>query len=234
MTVLANSSAESIFVIPEKEWTAINMRVGEVLTVQKIQSTVASFLPGYPSLLSSSQLWQHSTFNSLISESGDVAKYIDKSISNFTNLKIKVDNVKNDDVPKYLQVETLSLLQILADDTNALATASKNLSSTMIAFLNDNKVVDAQIAKSKNALGIFWNGIGDIINTLENAAGHVTGSWQAIADDLNVTLASPISVTMPFIESLNIEAALVQWQSLKSEATAFPSMVGEQSKYWGN
>lgn len=232
MPNLASRSVGNIFTIPAGDWTIINKRVGEVLAAQKIQNVIAEYLPGYPALLTSSKLWQQSTFNGLIAESGDLANYAGTAITNFTSLNAKVKQVVGNTVPDSLKDETMTLLKNLASDTTPLATASNTLSDRVLTFLNDNKAVDAQIAVNKDKLGGFWAPLGDIINSLEDAAGLVTGSWRAITDDLNNTLASPVTVTMPFIESLNIDAALVNWKSLQSDALAFSSLVKEQSQYW--
>ncbi len=37
---------------------------------------------------------------------------------------------------------------------------------------------------------------------------------------------------MAFIESLQIEAAIVAWTSIRTEAAAFPSLVSGQEQYW--
>ena len=99
-------------------------------------------------------------------------------------------------------------------------------------FLTANKVVDAEIALNKKILDSFWAPLGIIITNVEAAAGAVTGTWLAILDDLKNTVASDLNVTLPFIESLDIDAALIAWQDIKSEAAAFPANMSNQENYW--
>ena len=93
MPNLASSSVGNIFTIPASDWTMINKRVGEVLAAQIIQKSIAEYLPDYPALLSSSILWQQSTFSGLIAEAGDLANYAGTAITNFTRLNAKVNQV---------------------------------------------------------------------------------------------------------------------------------------------
>ena len=232
MPKLVNESVGSIFTIPNKDWVKINKRVGEVLSVQKIQNMIVEYLPDYPALLASSKMWKRSTFQNIINQSKALAEYADSAITMFTSLNSKVKKVEGNIVPDSLKVETQNVLKILADNTTTLANTSNSLSEQVLKFLQDNERVDVEIEANKEKLGIFWADIGHIISALEKAAGLVAGSWKAITDDLNNTLASPIEVTMPFIESLNIEAALVSWTSLKSEALNFSASVKDQSQYW--
>lgn len=232
MLNLANHSTAQLFSIPAEDWTAINQRVGEVLYVKNIQAYITQYLPGYAALLNSSQVWKDNTFNGLVSEATNIANYAATAITNFNRLNEQVKQINGNTVPDDLKNETIRLLNDLASSTTPIAAASTNLSNQVHTFLTDNQVIDGQMAKNKDRLGIFWEPLGAIINALEDAAGQVTGTWQAIATDLNNAITSPIEVTMPFIQSLSINAALVSWQKLQEEASAFPSMAQNQTKYW--
>ena len=138
MPNLASSSVGNIFTIPASDWTMINKRVGEVLAAQIIQKSIAEYLPDYPALLSSSILWQQSTFSGLIAEAGDLANYAGTAITNFTRLNAKVNQVVGSTVPESLKDETMTLLKNLASDTTPLTRASNTLSDQVLTFLNDN------------------------------------------------------------------------------------------------
>ena len=236
MPNLASNSLGQIFTIPASDWTVINRRVGVVLSETQIQTYLQQYLGGYAALLASCRLWTTNTFPGLISQSQALVGYATTAIANFSGLNTAVEGIsqKEGGVPEDVQQQTTALLQKLASDTAPLAAAFAALSKEMLAFLGDMQVVDEQVAAHKDQLGTFWTPVGAYITSLENAAGLVTGEWQAITDDLNNTLASPIDVTMPFLESLNIDAAIVSWQNAQAEAAAFPAMAANQQQYWTN
>lgn len=232
MAQLANSSVGDLFTISSTDWTAINQRVGSVLAAQKIAAIIASDLPGYPALLASSKLWTQSTFNDLINQSNALVSYSDTAITDFTALNDKVKAITGDSVPEAIQQETKDLLNKLNTDTAPLIVTSDKLSKEVLDFLNNNKIVDGQIAENKETLGTFWAPLGEIITALETASGHVTGAWRAINDDLKIASSSTVSVTFPFLESLQLDVAIASWAVLKEEASVFPSMVDGQENYW--
>ncbi|MFC4817485.1 MULTISPECIES: hypothetical protein [unclassified Flavobacterium] len=237
MLNLASTAVSELFTIPVNDWTAINKRVGEIKASANIKDYISSILAGYPDLLTSCLQWEKSTFIGLINQSNELAKYADEAISNFTLLNNNVKaslNAGNTKVPNDLQQQTIATLEKLRNDTIPLENTSNSLSSEVLTFLNNNIIVDTQMLKYKDTLGTFWAPIGDNINTLEGAASNVTSVWSAITDDLNNTLNAPITVDFAFITSLNIDAAIIDWQNIKAEATAFPLLTNGQENYWTN
>ncbi len=234
MIKLASSSVSQIYTISAQDWTAINQRVGAALAAKTIESTIDQTLPGYTALLASCQLWQQHTFQDLIALSKQITTYAQTAEAGFGSLdkSVKAIEAGNGEVTEPLKQQTNALLKKLAADTAPLASACAATAARVVVFLATNRVVDAQMAASKNSFGKFWTPIGQYIQSLERAAGLVTGGWSAITHDLTNTLASPIDVTVPFLESLNIEAALVCWQNVQQEAAAFPALVAGQEKYW--
>lgn len=237
MVSLASSSVSEIFTIPVNEWTAINKRVGEVLATVNLRDYITSVLAGYPNLMSSCQQWQSNTFTGLIAHSQVLSNYSGQAIKDFGSLNAQVKQViqsGSQNLPDNLKQQTIDLLKKLSNDTTPIAVQSNLLSTEVLTFLNSNITVDAQMAKFKDSLGSFWEPLGANINTLETASGHVTGVWSAITDDLSNTLDLPIIVTIPFIQSLNIDAAIVSWQNIQQEALGFPTMAAGQQQYWTN
>jgi len=234
MPELANSNVVSIFTIPATDWTVINKRVGLVLEIAPIKQTIISYIPSYPALLQSSTIWKQTTFAALITQSAQLAGYAATAITNFSSLNDAVKKITDPagKVPAAIQQQTAALLQRLSADTAPLVTAFNTLSGQVLQFLNDNEVVDGQIAAHKNQLGVFWAPVGAVATALENAASLVTGTWNAIRDDLSNTAVLPVAVTMPFIESLNLDAAIVCWKSIQAAATAFAATVANQQQYW--
>jgi len=90
------------------------------------------------------------------------------------------------------------------------------------------------MARFKDSLGTFWDPLGDNINKLEAAAGHVTGVWGAITNDIDYTMSLPVTVTIPFIESLNLDVAIASWKHIQEQTLAFPVNMKGQEQYWNN
>ena len=240
MPNLASNSVVNIFTIPASSWTVINQRVGVVLNAAPYQTYFNQLVPSYPSLLTSSQLWQSSTFNSLISQSQALATYAATAISNFSHLNADVKAAiqsGSGTISELLKQETVATLQKLSSDTTALAASTNLLTQQVLAFLNDNKVVDNEVEQHKDIfdeLGINWNTVTDYLITLENDVALVTGEWSAISDDLKNTLSNSVDLSIPFLESLNIDAAIVTWQNVQNEASAFTALVAGQTQFWTN
>jgi len=235
MTIkLASAATSSMYAIPAADWTAINQRVGSVLAIAPAKDVISQTLSQYPALLDSSQQWTQSTFQGLITHARELNGYAGSAMSNFSQLHAALEGVKQGGgaVPPGVQQQTASVLQQLAQDTAPLAAASGALATSMRAFLTDNQVVDGEIARFQAVLGSFWAPVGATIAALEQAAGRVTGGWSAITDDLNNVLAAPIDVTLPFLESLEIQAALASWQAVQAETGGFASLAAGQEQYW--
>ena len=137
-------------------------------------------------------------------------------------------------MPDNLQQQTISTLETLKNNTMPLKNSSDTLSSEVLNFLTCNIIVDNQMLKYKDVLGNFWDPIGNNINTLERSAGHVTSVWNSITDDLNFALSSTVAVDFAFVASLNIDTAIMNWQNVKTESAAFPTMTNGQEQYWTN
>lgn len=240
MPNLASNSVVNIFMIPASSWTVINQRVGIVLKASPYQVFFNQLVPSYPNLLTSSQLWQSSTFNSLISQSQALATYAATAISSFSHLNVDVKAAiqsGSGTVSDSLKQETIAILQKLSSDTTALAASTDLITQQVLTFLNNNKVVDNEVEQHKDIFdefGINWNTVTDYLITLENDIGLVTGGWSAISDDLKNTLSNSVDLSIPFIESLNIDAAIVTWQNIQNEASAFTALVAGQTQYWTN
>jgi hypothetical protein len=233
MPSIANRDISSLFTIPAADWTLINQRVGDVLQAEPFKEAATYVYPGYPGLLASCGLWTQSTWHALISQAYKLADYAAEAITNFGNLQQQVKAITgNGPVPESIQVETMLILHQLAGETSSLAIAFDTLSKQLIDFMSNNQLVDAQMAAEKNVFGNDWLSIQSNIIQLENATGSVTDKWQAIKDDLNNILVQSVDVTQAFIESLNIEAAIICWQNIHDEAAAFPVSTSGQEQYW--
>jgi hypothetical protein len=236
MTPLAHPTTAEIFTIPAADWTAINKRVGTVLVLEPLAAIVSKTLPGYPDLLASSRSWMNSTYDGLVSQSWALADYAGRAITTFGDLSAGVKQVPAGATPSPpLQELVSAALAALAESTGPLAAAFHSLSGQVQEFLSVNKAVDTQFAASEGAeLGVYWAPVAAQLALLENAVGWVMGDWNAITSDL-VTLQRPaVDVTMEFIELLQLDAAVVAWTAVRTEAAAFSAKVEDQKQYWSN
>jgi hypothetical protein len=234
MTPLAHPTTAEIFTIPAADWTAINKRVGTVLVLEPLGAIVSKTLPGYPALLTSSKSWVNTTYDGLVSQSRALADYAGRAISTFGDLSAAVKQVPAGATPPPpLQELTAAVLAALAESTGPLAAAFNSLSGQVQEFLTANKAVDAEFAAAEGAeLGVYWAPVAAQLALLENAAGRVMGDWNAITSDLATLQRPAVDVTMEFIESLQLDAAVVAWTAVRTEAAAFAATVAGQKQYW--
>lgn len=233
---LSNTSVSELFTIPNSDWTAVNKRVGVVLVAKKIASEISTMFIDYPALLTQCETWQLTTFNGLIAESQALAKYANTAITTFSALNSKIKPLIKNGAPvtEVIQVEIKTALQQLNASTKIIVTQFTTLNKTLSAFLTANEVVDKEWETIKNNYGNFWTSIETEILSFENSTQHLLSVWSAIKDDLNSATNPDIIVDIPFIESLNIDAAIVKWQTIYNEANAFPTAVSNQKQYWTN
>lgn len=223
--MLANKAVTDLYTISVKDWEAINKRVDSVFKLKNIKDAVSRTIPGYPDLLISSELWEASTFNNLVIQSGEVTKYAETAIFNFNELNDEVKKIKGDEVPQDIQNQTRTILNSLSISTSNITVEVFNSSTEVSLFMKDNQVVDIEMAKNSGVLGIFWEPLGKIISDVEYATGKVNGAWKAIEDDLHSAISKDIDVDMPFIMSLDIDASIILWKQVAKEAHAFPDHV---------
>ncbi len=234
MSILINKNGADLFVISKAAWSAMNTRVGEVLAGTLIPKAVVKEISVYPKLLSSCDLWKNTTFPQLISQSERMSLYARTAAEDFKDLNAKVKLVKGTSLPKNLQLETVKVLSTLQRNTMLLATGFETIESQLSDFLTYNKACDkalmAYVEKSGSSLAL--NSLESDIASFEKALSGLKGTWMALANDLSNGMKAPIDVTLPFIESLNIDAAVIQWENIVQEAQAFPSMAQRQEELW--
>ena len=95
-------------------------------------------------------------------------------------------------------------------------------------------IVDKEMSLNSSSIGVFWEPLGEIITSVEIATSKVTGAWEAIEDDVAIATNKDVSITMPFIMSLDLDASIILWQRVSDEARAFPSEVEGMESFWNN
>jgi hypothetical protein len=80
-------------------------------------------------------------------------------------------------------------------------------------------------------LGPNWQSILPSTSKVSDASGLVRGHWHALTDDLANIARNPVTITTPFLMSLQIQSALLAWSNLKMQAVAFVAMAVGQDRY---
>jgi len=235
MTNLTNDSLGKIFTISAHDWTVINIRIADIKGGAQICGNFMTDLPGFSALLKSALLWESETFYGLIDMSKSVANYASTAVTDFGNLnKLIKEMIKSKSaMTEEVEQQSINLLKKLSDDTTSMSTKMTKLSDQVLAFLNDNKEIDAKVLSSKEKFAGLKAAIESYDAAVENAAGLITSGWRALSDDFAINpIKTMKKITLSYIESLNIDAAIVLWKKLQQEASAFPAMVDGQDKYW--
>lgn len=229
---LTDSSIAHLYTIPVASWTSINRRVGMVLLVQSIEKTIADQLPDFLALESACKDWSTGTFQALTDQSVALNTYAGEAIQNFSDLHNAVNALSGNTVPIAVQQQTTRTLNQLAAATKPLVANSSAIAQKVSAFMLVNKQIDAELLQYQSVLGTQWETLASITQAVDDATGLVNGAFQAINNDLVKATQNQVDVTMPFLEGLSIETAILAWKRIQSETAAFPSMANNQKQYW--
>ncbi len=225
--MLANNSITNLYKIEVSHWESISLRVEKVFDLKNLEKIVAKTIPGYPALLKSTYLWSEDTFDNLVGQSKAISNYASLAILKFTELQNEVHKIEGDVVPQYVQDLTIDLLKEFSNNTLSLSKKIEKTSLEISEFMEYNHVVDAEMAIHSESLGVFWEPIGKVIKAVDIATSKVTGAWRALKDDWNITNDKNITITMPFIMSLDIKASIILWEQIIQDTLVFSDSIKE-------
>lgn len=229
---LTSCSMGSLFAIPESDWTAISKRVGLTVLLEGTADYIAPYIRDFRNLEIVCKTWKDATFPELVTQSHNLSHYSTEAIQSFSELQRTISNLDpNEDLPPGVKQKAETVIGQLARSTGSLNQAFFSLTQNVKAFVSENNMVDAEIHSYVDRLGPDWQWIGASTKAVENAAGLVLGTWQAIASDLDNVVSGQITVTTKFLLNLDIQWALNSWKDLQNETDAFPSMAKGQDEY---
>jgi len=227
MSILINENGADLFTIPNESWVVINQWVGEIFTGRGFVPVLTKVLPAYPAGLKSCELWTTKTYPQLILQSEKLSTYAKQAIDDFSDLNTKVKSIRETPVPVAIQHQTIAVLDALIKRTAPLAKDFSILENQLSDFLTANIQLRKQMDTEIEAAFFEKETL-----VFEQALRRLNGTWLALYDDLRNVNSTPIDPTLPFIESLNIDAAIIQWENIQKEAEAFPIMAVNQEELW--
>lgn len=229
---LANPSAGALFAVPQDNWTAISKRVGLTILASAIAPIIGRTLTEFPKLETACQAWRTTTFPGLTSLSASIGAFATTAASALTALQAPISRLAPDDpVPAATAALVKSTLGSLARAMAPLNSQCDELNSQVQAFAGENQIVDAQVEAYIKALGPNWQSLAGDLPAVQSATGLVEGAWQAISNDFNAVADGSIALTTALLLSLDLQAAILAWQNLGPEATAFASLAQDQQQY---
>ncbi len=228
MSVLINENGADLFRVPVATWSSIISRIREVFTGTVFTKLLSEIIPVYPELLAACHLFKETTFPGLIQEAVKLSAYAREAIADFSTLNAKVQSISGTKVPMDIQNQTIELLRALQERTSPLAISFSTLETQLNDFLSLNVQYGQEVHAlvQRDNLPILSD-IEQEIRTVQNALFRISGTWMSLSDDLENVLSTPIELTMPFMEALNIDAAIIEWKSIQEETAAFSSVVKE-------
>lgn len=229
MTALVHDDVSKLFTVPASDWTAIDKRVGMCIRFQSMLSG-PGMMPSFPALLAQSMVWRSSTFPSLVSQSGALGAYAASAIADFTPLQQRIAALDPAaaSVPNDVAAAVRAALQRLHDSTVTQTNSFSALVQPIDAFRIASDGMDADLAHGSFAAS--FPAVTAHTAVISNAIAHVEGRWVALRDDL-AGATGTIDITMPFLTSLGIAAAVASWTRIRDEAIAFGSMAAGQQQY---
>ncbi|MDP2388196.1 MAG: hypothetical protein Q8M29_17615 [Bacteroidota bacterium] len=186
-----------------------------------------------PTILPVCQTWSNSTFNSLINLATQIQTYATGSANNFSQLNQQINN-SGGAISPALQQTTVSTINTLSQSTNALITATDVIFADLQNFLSAHQAFESFLTINNFLIPLMK--ITEVtpaaFSAFEGATETVIGTWDTIKSNLSSATCTPADVTNSFLESLNIEAAINQWNLIAQATGNFISFAGSQSQFW--
>lgn len=225
---LARAELGSLFVVPERDWTAVSQRVGRVERLRGVADSVTRYLPAFGPLVTASIRWRASTFPDIVASSSALRDYCRQAVDSYSVVQTALTP---DPLAPPVQVSVRDALAALADRTRVMSDRFATLSATIRDFNEVNRGVDAEVGSFARRLGPDWQSIVPSTTAVDDATGRVRGAWGALNDDLHALRVQPVDVTAPFVARLQIGAALAAWRNLQAAAEDFAQVAADQSAY---
>lgn len=214
------------------DWTAISRRVGTVVLAEDAVDYIVRYLHQFPKLVAVCKEWRARTFPGLVDYAKHLERYADQAIDGFNLLSDAVAGMDPQaPMPKSVATQATKSLQDLARSTVTLSQEFLRLEVDVQNFYTENNLADHEIDAYSALLGPSWKSIAEPTSAVQNATGLVMGAWQGLCDDLGHLATETITITTPYLLSLDIEGALVSWAALSDEAVAFIEMAAGQDRY---
>jgi hypothetical protein len=230
--VIVDIRGGDLFSIAESDWTVINKRVGQASLLSLIAGSVSQTLPGFGALAAACTTWRSRTFPDIDRTARATADGCDQAIREFSAVNQGLEALPDDAaLPSDLAGRAREAIDHWAATASGLSGRFATLTPEVRDFHTANFTVDAQISVYQNRLGPLWKPVAAQTLAVNNATGQILGIWQAITDDLRQITARPVTITTPFLTSLQIGAALNSWRNLRGKALAFAGMVPGQERF---
>lgn len=219
---LVSTNQASMFTVPKSDWKAINTRVEAALSVAPIADEVAKTIHNIHDLIRVCTLWRDSTFyelQTLAAQTSSTATLATTSYQLIANITAQLD--PNQPITEGQKTKIMTVFEGVSQSVNALNEEIKPLSDTVAEFVQVNSVTDTELEKIKESLGPDWSSIAPETTDVERANGLLRGAWGAVAADLSALAGGEIPITTPFMLSLDLQSAILGWESVSAEASEF-------------
>lgn len=186
-----------------------------------------------PSLLAECQNWRLVGFLNLLGLATEVAIYNNRAVSNFQNILNLLKQSNNTITPEIVSC-TQSSLQELNKHTAKMQQDIQSELTKLKTFVTSNKVFDQFFMT--NSFLISMLNVPQFqpqsFQQIDTALESMLGAWSAMANDIASIADTKINVTLPFLMSLDIQAAITSWQNIAQEAQNFAQSGSTQEQYW--
>ncbi|GAB2962181.1 hypothetical protein GCM10027048_33240 [Hymenobacter coalescens] len=219
---IASASVAELYTVPASVWAAIHQRVSLTLMAQPMAAEIQQMLLHFPDLVTVCQQWQSTTFPGIVAQSRQLAAYAAQAQQDFTPLAATVAALDpNAPLPEAVRAQAQAALSRLSQSTAALQQAFDGLKAQISQFRLVNGQVDTEAERYAGQLGFLGAPVAHAVQAVEAATGSVLGDWSAIADDLHELTISPADLTLAVLLSLQLQMALLTWQSIGQEVAGF-------------
>ena len=218
--VLANQAA--MFTVPKSDWEVIDARVEAALSVAPIADEVAKTIHNIHDLIRVCTLWRNSTFYELQTLAGQTSSTAILATTSYQMLaNITAQLEPNQPLTEEQKAQVVKVFDGVSQSVNGLYDELQPLSDKITEFVQVNSITDAELEKIKESLGPDWSSIAPETTDVGRANNLLRGAWGAVAADLSALARGEIPITTPFMLSLDLQSAILGWESVGAEASEF-------------
>lgn len=234
---LTNAQTGALFTIPIFSWQSLAQitSLGSQQAPGPIPDPHLVVTLDYPALYQACRDYNEQIVNAIMQQAVSVASYASTAISSFGSLNNMINSLPpNEPIPVDVQNLTAGFLTLLGNSTSNLVPNLQQISS-QISNLVEAYTDNYNQYNQNNGQPVPGNPFFQYCFFLQEMFGQtafnfgtftvplqeMTGAINAISSDIAAYISQKVPVTYPFLESLNLEACIVEWQSLQKKASMF-------------
>lgn len=222
------SRLRALYALPDSVWVELNFRVrlfAEAERDGELESLVRDLLqytPNAAEVAKACQLWNASTFPSLLARSTEASLFGAQAVRLLEGLvRARADARPGAPVPDSVRFLYSVELRALARSAASLRDQCEPLRAPIADFLRQSRVADANVISKVGP----WPAVEKSFAAFEQAIALMLDGWGLLCDDLLALSDGTIVVTTEALLAADLQADIDEWKSLSEDARGFGAAV---------